>query len=70
MEKLISWLYHKFVCKPPRMNDMTLEDYLNVQEQIYNYDILYDINTFEQYNTLFYNWKLGRKPMGKYSKKV
>jgi hypothetical protein len=49
MKRIISWLYHKYVNKPYDYSKISLEDYLGIQQQLYEQLQDYEVNTFEQY---------------------
>lgn len=60
IKKVISYLYHKYVCKPPDISDIDKEDFLKICEEFYELDKLNEPKTFEENDKIFREafWKI------------
>lgn len=69
IKKIISKLYHKYVCRPTSVNITNMDDYLLYCEEVYKLKDDYTIDTFEQLN-VFHDVVYSRFKMKKTAKSL
>lgn len=67
-KRLISKLYHKYVCRPQTVDITNLNDYLLYCEEVYKLSGEYQLDTFEKlnafYNIVYSNFKIKKTVKG------
>lgn len=53
IKEIISYLYHKYVCKPININNIDKEDFIKVCENFYKLNKNKTSKTFEEYEKTF-----------------